>query len=141
VHSDGDKHGTVGAVAVDLRGRIAAGASTGGIGAKHPGRVGDTPLVGCGFYAENPLGGASSTGHGEDFIRLLLAKRAVDLLAAARSPHDAADAAIQLLGERVGGRGGVIVLDMDGRVGLARNTEAMAYAYLREGMREPESGV
>jgi beta-aspartyl-peptidase (threonine type) len=141
VQADGDKHGTVGAVAVDVRGRIAAGASTGGIGAKHPGRVGDTPLLGCGFYAENPLGGASSTGHGEDFIRLLLAKRAIDLLATVRSTQEAADVAIQLLGERVGGRGGIILLDADGRVGLARNTAAMAYAYIREGMEEPESGV
>jgi L-asparaginase / beta-aspartyl-peptidase len=141
IHADDHKHGTVGAVAVDARGRVAAGASTGGIAAKHPGRVGDTPLVGCGFYAENPLGGASSTGHGEDFIRLLLAKRAVDALSAGEGPQAAADTAIQLLGERVGGHGGLILLDMEGRVGLARNTGAMAYAYLREGMSEPDAGV
>jgi len=141
LHEDGHKHGTVGAVAVDVRGRVAAGASTGGIAAKHPGRVGDTPLVGCGYYAENPLGGASSTGRGEDFIRLLLAKRAVDGLASGEGPQAAADAAIQLLGERVGGHGGLILLDVEGRVGLARNTSAMAYAFIREGMDEPDAGV
>jgi beta-aspartyl-peptidase (threonine type) len=141
VHDDGHKHGTVGAVAVDARGRVAAGASTGGIAAKHPGRVGDTPLVGCGYYAENPLGGASSTGHGEDFIRLLLAKRAVDLLGTGAGAQSAADTAIQMLGERVGGHGGLILLDVHGQVGLARNTDAMAYAFMREEMDEPEAGV
>lgn len=141
VHADGEKHGTVGAVAVDTAGNVAAGASTGGIGAKHPGRVGDTPLVGCGFYAENALGGVASTGHGEDFIRLLLAKRAVDYLAAGHSAQAAASAAIHLLGERVGGSGGLILLDREGRVGYARNTRAMAHAFLVEGMDVPLAGV
>lgn len=140
-HSDGEKHGTVGAVAVDSNGHIAAGASTGGIGAKHPGRVGDTPLAGCGFYAEDGIGGVSSTGHGEDFIRLLLAKRAADYLAQGMDPMAAAEAAIKLLGERADGRGGLILLDAQGRPGFARNTGAMAYAYLTEGMDEPKAGV
>lgn len=141
VHDDADKHGTVGAVAVDAQGRIAAGASTGGIAAKHPGRVGDTPLVGAGFYAEDPYGGASSTGHGEDFIRLLLAKRAVDYIAAGMSAQAAAEQAIQLLAERAGGHGGIILLDGAGNPGFARNTGSMAYAYMREGMSALEAGV
>jgi beta-aspartyl-peptidase (threonine type) len=141
VHDDGHKHGTVGAVAVDAQGRIAAGASTGGIAAKHPGRVGDTPLVGAGFYAESPFGGASSTGHGEDFIRLLLAKRAVDYIAAGMPAQAAAERAIQLLAERAGGHGGIILLDGEGQPGFARNTGSMAFAYMREGMASPEAGV
>jgi beta-aspartyl-peptidase (threonine type) len=141
VHSDDHKHGTVGAVAIDTQGRIAAGASTGGIASKHPGRVGDTPLPGCGYIAENVLGGVSSTGHGEDFIRLTLARRALDYMAGGMSAQDAAEAAIRLLGERVGGHGGLITLDAQGRPGFARNTPAMAYAYMLEGEPEPVAGV
>ncbi len=141
VHDDGHTHGTVGAIAVDAQGRVAAGSSTGGIAAKHPGRVGDTPLVGAGFYAESPAGGASSTGHGEDFIRLLLAKRAVDYLAAGMGAPAAAERAIQLLAERAGGHGGIILLDGDGQPGFARNTGSMAFACMRQGMAAPEAGV
>ncbi|MBF6591153.1 MAG: isoaspartyl peptidase/L-asparaginase [Ktedonobacterales bacterium] len=141
VHLDGDQHGTVGAVAVDAHGHVAAGASTGGIAAKHPGRVGDTPLVGAGFYADDELGGVSSTGHGEDFIRLLLAHRAAASLATGHSAQAAASAAIRLLGERAGGHGGLILLDRAGRVGYARNTPAMAHAFIVEGMGTPFDGV
>jgi L-asparaginase / beta-aspartyl-peptidase len=141
VHADGHKHGTVGAVAVDARGDVAAGASTGGIAAKHPGRIGDTPIVGAGFYAENLLGGVSSTGHGEDFIRLLLARRALDCIAAGRSAQAAATEAIRLLDRRVHGSGGLILLDGAGRVGYARNTPTMAHAFIVEGMGEPFAGV
>jgi beta-aspartyl-peptidase (threonine type) len=141
VEDDEHKHGTVGAVAVDASGHVAAATSTGGIAAKHPGRIGDTPLVGCGFYAEDGLGGVSSTGHGEDFIRLLLARRATEFLARGLSAQAAASAAITLLGERVGGSGGLILLDGRGRVGYARNTPAMACAFMREGMSEPCASV
>jgi beta-aspartyl-peptidase (threonine type) len=141
IHSNGDKHGTVGAVAIDRHGRIAAGASTGGMAGKHPGRVGDTPLVGCGYYAETPIGGASCTGHGEHFMRLILAKRAVDLVERGMSAQAAADAAIETLGQRTGGTGGLILLDAEGNVGFARNTAAMAYAYMREEISAPEAGV
>jgi beta-aspartyl-peptidase (threonine type) len=138
---DEAQHGTVGAVAVDGTGRVVAAASTGGIAAKHPGRIGDTPLPGCGFYAEERLGGASSTGHGEDFIRLLLAKRAVDLLGTGLGAQEAAQAAIDLLDTRLGGSGGLILLDAQGRVGCARNTTAMSYAYIVEGMEQPAAGI
>lgn len=141
VHADGHKHGTVGAVAVDAQGNVAAGASTGGIGNKHPGRIGDTPIVGAGFCAENGLGGVSSTGRGEDFIRLLLARRALDFIAAGDSAQAAATKAIQLLDRRVNGSGGLILLDSAGRVGYARNTTAMAHAFIVEGMGEPFAGV
>ena len=141
VHTDAEQHGTVGAVAVDAEGRVAAGASTGGIAAKHPGRIGDTPIVGAGFYAENGLGGVSSTGHGEDFIRLLLARRALDFIGGGMSAQAAACAAIRLLSERVGGSGGLIVLDGEGRVGYARNTPTMAHAFIVESMESPFAGV
>jgi len=141
IHADDTKHGTVGAVAVDAAGNVAAGASTGGIAAKHPGRVGDTPLVGCGYCAENGLGGVSSTGHGEDFIRLTLARRALDFIARGLSAQAAANAAITLLDTRVHGSGGLILLDGEGRVGFARNTLAMAHAYIVEGMDAPVAGV
>lgn len=141
IHTDDTKHGTVGAVAVDAQGNVAAGASTGGIAAKHPGRVGDTPLVGCGYYAENSLGGVASTGHGEDFIRLLLARRALDFIGRGLSAQAAANAAITLLDERIHGSGGLILLDGQGRVGFARNTPTMAHAYICEGMASPIAGV
>jgi beta-aspartyl-peptidase (threonine type) len=137
VGEDSEPHGTVGAVAVDAQGWIAAGASTGGFFGKYPGRVGDTPLAGCGFYAENGLGGASCTGHGEHYIRLLLAHRAVEYMAAGQSAQAAASAAMRTLGERTGGTGGIILIDSQGRVGAARNTPAMACAYLVEGMDHP----
>jgi beta-aspartyl-peptidase (threonine type) len=138
---DADQHGTVGAVALDGEGRVVAAASTGGMAAKHPGRIGDTPLPGCGFYAEDGLGGASSTGHGEYFIRLLLARRAVELLGTGMSAQEAARAAIDVLGSRLGGAGGLILVDAQGRVGAARNTPAMAYAYIVEGMEAPLTGI
>ncbi|MDE3230204.1 MAG: isoaspartyl peptidase/L-asparaginase [Chloroflexota bacterium] len=141
VHADDTKHGTVGAVAVDAEGRVAAGASTGGLAAKYPGRVGDTPLAGCGFAAERGQGGVACTGRGEDFIRLTLARRALDLIAGGMSAQAAAEAAIHLLGERVGGSGGLIILDAQGRPGFARNTPTMAYAYMLEGADTPVAGV
>jgi beta-aspartyl-peptidase (threonine type) len=141
VHADDTKHGTVGAVAIDAQGRIAAGASTGGMAGKHPGRVGDTPLAGCGFAAERGLGGVSCTGQGEDFIRLTLARRALDLIAGGMSAQQAADAAIEQLGARVNSSGGLIILDAQGRPGFARNTPTMAYSYMLEGADAPIAGV
>ena len=141
IHSDSDKHGTVGAVAIDARGRIAAGASTGGLAGKHPGRVGDTPLPGCGYIAEDGIGGVSSTGHGEAFIRLTLARRALEFIASGMSAQEAAEAAIRVLGERTDGQGGMIILDAQGRPGFARNTPAMAYAYMIAGAAEIVAGV
>ena len=136
-----EQHGTVGAVAIDSAGHLAAATSTGGMANKHPGRVGDSPLVGCGFYAEDSLGAVSSTGHGEYFVRLLLARRACEFLAHGMSAQGAADAAIRLLGERLGGEGGLILLDRQGQVGFAHNTLNLAYGYLTIGMETPQVGV
>ncbi len=127
----GSGGGTVGAVALDRDGNIAAGTSTGGTKFKRPGRTGDSPLVGSGFYADNLLGGASSTGVGEDIMRIVMAKRAVDALAGDRDPQRVAEETIAYLGERVKGEGGIILLDRQGRVGAAFNAPRMAWAMRR----------
>lgn len=127
---------TVGAVALDRQGNVAAGTSTGGSPFKPPGRVGDSPLVGCGYYADSTAGGASSTGHGEAIIKITMAKSAVDFLRQ-MSAQEAAEAAIRLLAERLDSRGGVILIDREGAIGCAFNTPRMARAYLSEGMQAP----
>ncbi|MGH9463660.1 MAG: isoaspartyl peptidase/L-asparaginase [Vicinamibacteria bacterium] len=132
---------TVGAVARDESGRLAAAASTGGTLGKLAGRVGDTPLIGCGLYADNRLGAAASTGWGEGIIRVVMAQRAVDLLASGSPAREAARQAIALLEERTGGRGGIIIISPDGTLGFAFNTPHMAHAYLTDGMEGPVVGV
>lgn len=129
--------GTVGAVAIDREGNIAAGTSTGGTPFKPDGRVGDSPLPGCGYYADNALAGVSVTGHGESIIRVQLARSAADFCAKLQAPA-AAEAAMRMLGDRVAGKGGLILIDHAGRVGYAYNTSEMARAYMLEGMAEPE---
>ncbi|MGQ9550333.1 MAG: isoaspartyl peptidase/L-asparaginase family protein [Roseiflexus sp.] len=124
---------TVGAVALDRYGNLAAAVSTGGTPFKLPGRVGDTPLIGAGLYADVQTGGCASTGWGESIIKVLPAKTATDFLGAGYTPADAARAAIERLEQRVHGLGGIILLDARGRVGFAFNTPRMAYAYRVEG--------
>ncbi len=124
--------GTVGCVAVDRAGNLAAGTSTGGMKFKRVGRVGDSPLIGAGVYADNLLGGASSTGWGEAITRVVLAKYAVDALAHDRDPREIARDAIEHLARRVGGTGGIILADRNGRIGFAFNTPRMARAYIIE---------
>jgi beta-aspartyl-peptidase (threonine type) len=120
-------HDTVGAVARDGYGNLAAATSTGGTLNKAPGRVGDSSLIGCGCYADNLSAAVSLTGWGEPIMKLVLGKWAVDRVAAGASPEDAARAAIAYLFERLGGFGGIILLGPDGRVGLAHNTPRMAW--------------
>jgi beta-aspartyl-peptidase (threonine type) len=120
-------HDTVGAVALDADGNIAAGTSTGGTLSKAPGRVGDSSLIGCGCYADNLSAAVSLTGWGEPIMKLVLGKWAVDRVAAGASPQEAAQAAIDYLFARLGGHGGMILLSPDGRVGLAHNTPSMAW--------------
>jgi len=124
---------TVGAVALDSHGHLGAGTSTGGTPNKLPGRVGDSPLIGCGLYADDQTGGCSSTGWGESIIKVLLAKTATDLIGSGHSPMAAARMAIDVLAQRVGGFGGCILLDRQGQPGFAFNTPRMAYAYRVEG--------
>lgn len=137
--------GTVGAVAIDRAGNLAAATSTGGTLFKPVGRVGDSPLPGCGYYADNQSAAVSCTGHGESIIRIQLARTAADFAAqlAAQAPAGAglfstpAEAAIRMLAGRVNGRGGLIMIDRAGFVGFAYNTPHLARAYLIEGIAEP----
>lgn len=120
-----DKHGTVGAVAIDAEGNIAAATTTGGMTAKTAGRVGDSPLIGAATYAENGVCGVSATGHGEYFIRVGVAKTICDRVKlAGESVGEAAQVA---LGEvaNLGGDGGVVLIDGDGKVDFVFNSEGM----------------
>jgi len=119
-----EKHGTVGCVALDTQGKIAVGTSTGGIFNKLPGRVGDSPLPGCGTYADE-YGGISCTGHGEAIIRIVMAKSAVAFLEAGADPLSAANQALKLLAKKTAGTGGLIIIDRQGRIGYARSTPCM----------------
>ena len=120
---------TVGAIALDRTGHIAVGVSTGGRQFALPGRVGDVPCVGSGFYADDAIGAAACTGVGEEIMRLVLARRVVDTLSQGRSPTTACLSGIAELARRVNGRAGVIALDRHGRTGWAYNTARMARAW------------
>ncbi len=122
-----DSHDTVGAVALDQYGNLAAGTSTGGTLSKAPGRVGDSSLIGCGCYADNLSAAVSLTGWGEPIMKLVLGKWAVDRVAAGAAPQAAATSAIDYLFTRLGGHGGIILLGPDGRLGIAHNTPRMAW--------------
>lgn len=147
-HHFGHESGTVGAVAVDAEGNVVAGTSTGGTCCKLPGRIGDSPLIGCGCYADE-AGGVSCTGWGEAIMKVVLAKAAADLLRGSSTatlggapspsprpsspgcaPMDAARACVELLASRTGGTGGLILLDREGRPGFAFNTPHMAYGHM-----------
>jgi L-asparaginase / beta-aspartyl-peptidase len=120
-------HDTVGAVALDQYGNIAAGTSTGGTLSKAPGRVGDSSLIGCGCYADNLSAAVSLTGWGEPIMKLVLGKWAVDRVASGATPQAASSEAIAYLFNRLGGHGGIILLGPDGRIGIAHNTPRMAW--------------
>jgi beta-aspartyl-peptidase (threonine type) len=120
-------HDTVGAVALDQKGNIAAGTSTGGTLNKAPGRVGDSSLIGCGCYADNASAAVSLTGWGEPIMKLVLGKWAVDRVQMGRAPEQVAPDAMAYLFKRLGGHGGMILLAPDGRFGLAHNTPRMAW--------------
>lgn len=124
-----DRRGTCGAVALDRDGNIAAATSTGGVPFKMPGRVGDSPLVGSGAYADNETGGASATGDGEQIMRVCLAKTVTDAIGQGMTAQEAADYAIKRLVDRVQGKGGVIVVDHAGNIGFAHSDRNIAVAY------------
>jgi len=133
---------TVGAVAIDHHGDICVGTSTGGTFYKYPGRVGDSPLIGCGSYADNTVGGVSTTGWGEAMIKVVMAKTVIDLMMINRgNPQAAAESGIEILHRKVDGYGGVIVLNNMGDIGIAYNTPRMARAYINEVMSQPFVGV
>jgi beta-aspartyl-peptidase (threonine type) len=145
-HHVGHESGTVGAVALDQQGHLVAGTSTGGTCCKLPGRVGDSPLIGCGCYADAEAGGVSCTGHGEGIMKIVMAKMATDLLQSqqALAPHRenadptrrgglaqaVADACVRKLAHRAHTTGGLILLDREGHPAAAFNTSRMAYGYV-----------
>jgi beta-aspartyl-peptidase (threonine type) len=122
-------HDTVGAVALDRDGNIAAATSTGGTLNKAPGRLGDSSLIGCGCYADNETAAASLTGWGEPIMKLVLAKWACDRVAAGNLPEWVSQEAMNYLKSRVNGHGGIILLDAKGRIGISHNTPRMAWAF------------
>jgi len=136
------KYGTVGAVALDTNGDLAAGTSTGGLTNKMWGRIGDSPIIGAGTYASNKSCGVSGTGTGEYFIRLTLAREICALMEYRGA--DAQSAADTLIHERLtelGGSGGVIVLANDGTVAYSFNTEGMYRGHITSADPEPEIGI
>ena len=120
-------HDTVGAIALDQNGHLAAATSTGGTLNKAPGRVGDSSLIGCGCYADDHSGAVSCTGWGEPIMKLVLGKWATDRISSGSAPELAAREAIGYLSSRVNGHGGMILLDARGRYGIAHNTPRMAW--------------
>ena len=130
---------TVGAVALDSAGNLAAATSTGGTLNKAPGRLGDSSLIGCGCYADNESAAASTTGWGEPIMKLVLAKWSTDRVRSGSVPEWVAKEAISHLEERVKGHGGIILLDPEGRIGIAHNTPRMAWAVRQVGREE--SGI
>ncbi|MGS0890969.1 isoaspartyl peptidase/L-asparaginase family protein [Burkholderia stagnalis] len=128
------KHGTVGAVACDLHGHLAAATSTGGITNKQPGRVGDSPLIGAGCYADDATCAVSATGTGETFIRLATAHDvAAQIAYRGASLADAAHDVVMNKQPRLAGRGGIIAVDAHGNVAMPFNTEGMYRGYARVG--------
>jgi beta-aspartyl-peptidase (threonine type) len=132
-------HDTVGAVALDRAGNIAAATSTGGTLNKAPGRLGDSSLIGCGCYADNLSAAVSTTGWGEPIMKLVLAKWTADRVAAGNLPEWAAQEAMNYLKQRLNGHGGIIVLNAQGQVGIAHNTPRMAWAF--KTVKKEESGL
>ncbi len=132
-------HDTVGAVALDRAGNIAAATSTGGTLNKAPGRLGDSSLIGCGCYADNMSAAVSTTGWGEPIMKLVLAKWTADRVAAGNLPEWAAQEAMNYLKQRLNGHGGIIVLNAAGQFGIAHNTPRMAWAL--KTVHKEESGI
>ena len=132
-------HDTVGAIALDGSGNIAAATSTGGTLNKAPGRLGDSSLIGCGCYADNQSAAVSTTGWGEPIMKLVLAKWAADRVLSGNLPEWVAAEAMNYLKDRVNGHGGIILLDSTGHFGIAHNTPRMAWA--RRTTERFDSGV
>jgi len=133
--------GTVGAVALDRYDDSAAATSTGGMVLKFPGRIGDTPLIGSGTYADNSSGAVSATGTGEVAIRLALAKTVCDYMRGRLKAQSATDCAIKLVNNRIPMSMGLIAVDRKGGIGATHNTPAMCWAYMKEEMDKPKAKV
>jgi L-asparaginase / beta-aspartyl-peptidase len=123
----GKRFDTVGALAMDVKSDLAAGDSTGGVSLKLPGRIGDSPILGAGLYADNRSGAATTTGIGEQAMRLVLSKTACDLMRLETGPV-AATRTIRLATKIVGIGIGILTLDRKGRYGVAHNTRNLCWA-------------
>ena len=134
---------TVGAVALDGKGDTAAATSTGGRALKMPGRIGDSPLIGCGTYADNEAGACSTTGIGEVAIKLVLAKATCDFVRIGQSAQQAAENSIRLVNKRIKLKSsmGLIVVDMKGGIGAAHNTPNLCWAYMTSRLSEPKAAM
>jgi beta-aspartyl-peptidase (threonine type) len=143
-HPEAFRLETVGAVALDKHGNVAASSSTGGFPLKLPGRIGDSPLIGCGTYADNGAGGCSATGVGEIAIRLVLAKTVCDLMGDGKSGQEAVELAVEKVNLKVPegyNSMGLISIDAHGRIGAAHNSPNMCWAYLTPRMKEPVASL
>jgi beta-aspartyl-peptidase (threonine type) len=131
---------TVGAVALDANRNVAAATSSGGVTLKFPGRIGDTPLIGCGNYADNETGACSATGFGEIAMRLVLAKAVCDEMSSGASAEKAVENLIVLVNRRIHDMPnsmGLIAVDKNGGLGVAHNSKNICYAYMQAGMDTP----
>lgn len=134
--------GTVGAVALDENEDTAVATSTGGFSLKFPGRIGDSPLIGCGTYADNEAGACSTTGIGEVAIKLVLAKSACDLMRLGRTAQEAAEEMIKLVNRRMQGMSmGLITIRTSGQIGAAHCSEHLCWAYMASNMRQPKAAL
>ena len=132
--SEDQKYGTIGAVAMDPNGNLAAATSTGGIVNKRMGRVGDSPIIGAGVYADNETCAVSATGYGEDFMRTVIAKTIADFVFMKdMDAEEATKAGMEYLSRKVKGRGGVIVIDRNGRCSAGFTTKKMIHGYIERG--------
>jgi len=129
--TQGIGHDTVGCVALDAGGNIACATSTGGITGKMPGRVGDTPIVGAGGYADNQVGGVSTTGHGESITKACLAYTAILDMEQGSSPSEAGQYALKRMMDKVGGAGGIIIINRSGDWCAEFSTQRMAWAAIK----------
>jgi beta-aspartyl-peptidase (threonine type) len=129
-------HETVGAVALDSEGNIAAATSTGGVTGKRVGRIGDVPLIGSGGYADNRVGGVSTTGHGESIMKVNLARLVLNYVEAGMRIQEAAEKALGYMQVRVKGNGGLIAIDPEGNIGAAYTTPRMVWASIKDGKLE-----
>lgn len=132
---------TVGACAIDIEGHLACATSTGGTPRKMAGRVGDSPIIGSGAYADDTLGAASSTGWGEKIMAVVLAKTAIDMLAGNDDPRAVSERAINILKTRVEGLGGLIIISKSGKVGYFHNTPRMAFAFVEGISGSSKTGI
>jgi beta-aspartyl-peptidase (threonine type) len=135
---------TVGAVALDKDGNVAAATSTGGFPLKLPGRIGDSPMIGCGTYADNQAGACSATGVGEIAIRLVLSKTVCNYMENGKPAQEAVQYAIRIVNKRIPfgyNAMGLLAIDMHGRFGAAHNSPNMCWAYLTPEMKEPAASL